>query len=409
LILDFGFCNGKSARRKNSGWIVSEYNPKSKIQNPKSDIDLSIIIVSWNVWDLLRSSLAAIERVSRPDRLGRAYVRGFGPADIGATLEVIVVDSASTDATVSGVQALFPWVRLVASTENLGFTRGNNRGYAESQGEFVFFLNPDTELVSSNPYSVLSNQSPVSRLPSPVSRLPSRISNPRSPPFSPPTDSLWLLFDLIRHEPDVGVVGPQLRYGDGSLQSSRRRFPTVWTGFFESTWLGRLWPHNPWVERLHFTNWPADMRQEVDWVVGAALFCRRAALEAVRSADEIGPFDEGFFMYSEELDLCRRIKQAGGRVLFVPEAVVIHYEGQSSDQVPAARHIRFNTSKVRYYRKYFGAGWAETLRRYLLFEFWVQLWLEHVKGWLGHKRPLRRARIQAYREVLRSQLRTLVL
>jgi hypothetical protein len=109
-------------------------------------------------------------------------------------------------------------------------------------------------------------------------------------------------------------------------------------------------------------------------------------------------------MYSEELDLCRRVKQAGWRILYVPEAVIIHYEGRSSEQVVAARHIHFNTSKVRYARKWFGPGWAAALRHYLLLEFRVQLWIEHIKAALGHKRTLRQTRIAAYRQVLASGL-----
>lgn len=336
------------------------------------NLDLSIIIVSWNVWDLLRGCLASIERASWPGQTGDSTIRHFGPHGTPFALEVIVVDNASSDATVDGVQALFPWVRLVQSGTNLGFTGGNNLGYRESRGSFIFFFNPDTEL------------------PAPRSPLP---------------DSLWTLFTTIHSEPGIGVVGPQLRYGDGSLQSSRRRFPSRLTGFFESTWLAQAWPHNPWARRLHMAGWPATVRQDVDWLVGAALLCRREALEAVRQPGDPGPFDESFFMYSEETDLCRRVKQAGWRVVYQPDAVVIHYEGRSSEQVLAARYIRFNTSKVRYYRKWFGSRWAEALRRYLLLEFRLQLLLEQLKGRLGHKPALRAARAQVYREVIDSQLR----
>jgi N-acetylglucosaminyl-diphospho-decaprenol L-rhamnosyltransferase len=283
---------------------------------------------------------------------------------------VIVVDSASSDATVDGIQTLFPWVRVIASAENLGFTRGNNQGYAQSRGSFVFFLNPDTEIVADQA-----------------------------------TDSLWALFAALDQEPGVGVVGPQLRYSDGTRQSSRRRFPIRWTGFFESTWLGLAWPQNPWARHLHMADWPATIRHDVDWVMGAAMLCRRAALEAVRTPGSAGPFDETFFMYSEELDLCRRLKEAGWRVVYVPEATIIHYEGRSSEQVVAARHIHFNTSKVRYYRKWFGPIWAEGLRHYLLFEFRMQLLLERVKLLLGHKPQLRAARVAAYRQVIHSQFR----
>lgn len=360
-------------------------------------VDLSIIIVSWNVWDLLRGCLASIEQISRPTAQGDGTVRQFGPPGVVQTLEVIVVDSASRDATVDGVPLRFPWVRLIASDENLGFTRGNNLGYAHSRGESIFFLNPDTEIVPP--------LAPVPALPSPI-----------------PPDSLSILYAALHADPQIGIIGPQLRYGDGSLQSSRRRFPTPLTGFFESTWLGRLWPQNPWAQRLHMTDWPPTIAHEVDWVMGSAMLCRRAALESQpphRDAEaarepapsptwggpgrrQPGPFDEGFFMYSEELDLCKRVKDAGWRIVYTPAALVVHYEGRSSEQVVAARHIYFNTSKVRYYRKWFGPVWAAALRHYLRLEFRVQLALEWVKGRLGHKRALRDARVAAYRQVIEA-------
>lgn len=329
--------------------------------------DLSIIIVSWNVWDLLRSCLASIEQLSRP--AAQATIRHFGPAATPATLEVIVVDNASSDATVDGLRARYPWVRVVTNDENAGFTRGNNQGYTVSRGDFVFFLNPDTEISAT------------------------------------PHDSLWLLWKTIHDEPAVGMIGPQLRYGDGSWQSNRRRFPTRFTGFFESTWLGQRWPRNPWTVRYHLLDWPTTIRHDVDWLVGAAMLCRRAALESIRTPGDLGPFDQGFFMYSEELDLGWRLNQAGWRIVYLPSALVIHYEGRSSEQVVTARQIHFNASKVRYYGKVFGAGWAELLRRYLLLEYWLQLGIEQFKGWLGHKPTLRQQRVSAYRAVIRSGFR----
>jgi GT2 family glycosyltransferase len=351
---------------------------------PRAAVDLSIIIVSWNVWDLLRACLQSIEQVSRSSV--QAQVRHFGPVTQQQTLEVIVVDNASQDVTVDGVQARFPWVRLITSAENLGFTRGNNLGYQHSQGQALFFLNPDTELVAQPPSNAPAMRQEV------------------APDFT--TNALWQLYELLCTNPQVGMVGPQLRYADNSWQNSRRRFPTPLTGFFESTWLGRAWPQNRWLHRMHMLDWPADLRHDVDWLVGAAMLARREALESVRISGDTGPFDEGFFMYSEELDLCQRVKQAGWRILYAPEALVIHYEGRSSEQVVAARHIYFNTSKVRYYGKYFGTGWAEGLRAYLLFEFGIQFGVEQIKYWLGHKRTLRRARMSAYRSVLASGLRS---
>ncbi len=342
--------------------------PITTPQDP-TPVDLSIIIVSWNVWDLLAACLRSIERASVPHP-DRADVRRFGPQEC-ASLEVVVVDNASQDATPDLVPARFPWVRLIRSATNLGFTAGNNLGYAAARGRFVYFLNPDTELV----HSALHG------------------------------NSLWELYRVVAENETVALAGPQLRYADNSLQSSRRRFPAPLTGFFESTWLGRAWPNNPWARRMHMADWPTAFHQDVDWVVGAAMLARRSALEEVRLPEYAGPFDERFFMYSEELDLCRRLKAAGYRIVYAPQAWVVHYEGRSSEQVVAARHTHFNRSKVLYWEKYFGPRWAAALRAYLLWEFRLQLALERAKWLVGHKRSLRAQRIAAYREVIAGGLR----
>jgi GT2 family glycosyltransferase len=119
----------------------------------------------------------------------------------------------------------------------------------------------------------------------------------------------------------------------------------------------------------------------------------------------VGGFDEGFFMYSEEMDWCRRMKAMGWQVIYFPPARIVHHEAKSSAQVPAARHIRFNTSKVRYFRKYHGPLAAGALRWFLLGSFAFQLVLEFAKGLVGHKREMRAARVEAYWKVLRSGLR----
>ena len=329
-----------------------------------TDCDLSIIIVNWNVRALLLACLESIERVSRPTSLPTQ--RSFSPITAPDTrLEVIVVDNDSHDGSAAAVNAAFPWVTVLQSGENLGFSAGNNRGYATSRGATVYFLNPDTEQNG---------------------------------------ESLWTLYTALLEEADVVMAGPQLRFADGTLQSSRRRFPTASTGYFESTWLGQLFPRNRWAQRLHMEEISPSTRHEVDWLVGAALLARRAALEAIKPADFEGPFDEGFFMYSEELDLCHRLKSAGGRIVYVPDAVVTHHEGRSSEQVVAARHLHFNRSKIRYVRKVFGERQAAWLRRYLLAEYVVQRAIEQGKLWLGHKRTLRRQRIEAYNAVLRDGL-----
>ena len=304
-------------------------------------IDLSVVIVNWNVRDLLRQCLRLILDTQC------------------LTLETIVVDNASTDGSVEMVRAEFSDVHLIANTDNRGFPAANNQGIAAAQGGYVLLLNPDTALVG---------------------------------------DALATMVAFANANPDVGIVGPQLLTSDGSVQSSRRRFPTLLTAFFESTWLQ---PHAPrrLLERYYVLDRPDDVVQDVDWLYGAALMARREAVE------QVGLMDEGFFMYSEELDWCRRFREAGWRVVYLPTAQIVHHGGKSSEQVIAARHIHFQTSKMRYFRKYHGRVAAEALRLFLLGNYVWQLGLEGAKWLLGHKRPLRASRIAAYRQVLGSKLR----
>lgn len=302
--------------------------------------DVSIIILSWNVRDLLRACLCSL------------------PLD-DPSIEVIVVDGGSSDGSPDMVRAEFPAARLMTRTDNLGYSRGNNLGLAAAGGRYLFVLNPDTEV------------------------LPGCVA---------------ALVAYMDAHPTTGVAGPQLRFDDGSVQPSRRRFPSLATAFFESTWLQR-WAPRALLARYYAADLPADGPHEVDWLVGAALFVRREAYA------QVGGLDEAFFMYSEELDWQRRMRAAGWRCAYVPAAQVVHHEARSSAQVPAATHIRFNTSKVHYFRKYHGALAAETLRWFLLANFAVQLVLEAGKGLLGHKRDLRQARVAIYRAVLRSGLK----
>ncbi len=323
--------------------------------------EVSIITVSWNVWDLLRAALVRLERESYPT--ADPHVRILQPVNRCTKpmcFEVVLVDGDSGDATPDLVPALFPWVRFLPAGANVGFTRGNNMGAGHSRGSTFLFLNPDTLVNAAAIYS---------------------------------------LRDALLANPQVGLVGPALYTADGQLQESRRTFPTPLTGFLESTWLGRNWPDNPWARKYHCRGWPAEFQQSVDWLEGAALMLRREAFI------EIEGFDESYFMYSEDLDLCRRLRIARWTNLYCPQASIRHYGASSSAQVPAFTHVNFNTSKVRYYGKYFGPVWAEILRQYLLWEYRLNLIWEGTKLLLGHKIPLRRQRVHAYRQVLASGLR----
>ena len=304
-------------------------------------MDVSVIVVSWNVWSWLAPCLRSIRQA-----LGR--LEG----------EIIVVDNASTDGTPERVREAFPEVRLLINPANRGFPAANNQGMAVARGRYFFLLNPDTIVLD---------------------------------------QAIEELVTFADAHPDVGVVGPQLLNPDGSVQSSRRRFPTFWTALFESTW----W--QPWAPRSILAHYyvldrPDHEIQEVDWVTGAAMLVRREVVERV------GPMDEGFFMYAEELDWCRRIRQAGWRVFYYPPAKVIHYGGRSSDQVPALQHLAFQRSKIRYFRKHHGTWAAAALRAFLIAQYLWQIGVEGSKALLGHKPAMRRERMRIYMRVVQGLL-----
>lgn len=304
--------------------------------------DLSIIIVSWNVCDLLADCLHSIAET----------VQGT------LSYEIIVVDSASSDGTVNHLREHFPHVRLLSQSENVGFTRGNNIGLYAARGRYLLLLNPDTVVLG---------------------------------------DAIQQMVDYLAAHPDVGIVGPHTLNSDGSTQSSRRRFPTLPLAFFESTWLQPYAPRSL-LDRYYVAHAADDAIIDVDWVQGSALMAQRAVYTTV------GGLDSNYVMFSEELDWCRRAKDAGWRVVYLGQAQIVHHGGKSTDQVTARKHIHFQESKLRYFLKYHGPVEAQMLRLFLLVNYRWQYILEGVKALLGSQRAMRRARMQAYRQVLRSGL-----
>jgi N-acetylglucosaminyl-diphospho-decaprenol L-rhamnosyltransferase len=315
-------------------------------------VDVSVIIVNWNVSLLLERCLASILRDAHPRSPGIWQLPSSGHG-----FEVLVVDSASSDGSPEMVRALYPGVRLYASTVNLGYTGGNNLGIRESRGRYLLLLNPDTEITG---------------------------------------HAMEQMASFLERTPRVGVVGPQLRYADGSVQPSRRRLPTLRTAFVDSTFLEKWFPNHPELRRYKVLDLPPDEGGLVDWLVGACLLVRREVV------DEVGYLDEGYFMYSEELDWQKRIRDAGWEIAYLAAAQVIHYEGKSSEQAGAATHIRFSHSKIRYFRKHHGPHAAKLVRWWLVLNYVYEWSVEALKWALGHRRDLRRARVKTYAEVLRS-------
>ena len=312
--------------------------------------DLSIIIVNWNVRDLLDRCLASIHyaQVAIGDQ------RGDLPR-----VEIIVVDCASEDGSVQMARQKYPEVMLLPQRHNIGFSRGNNLAMAAATAPIFLLLNPDTE----------------------VSK-----------------DAIGQLLHYMREHPAVGILGPHTLNSDGSHQSTRRRFPSLLTGIFESTWLAALAPASVH-DHFYLRDSDDNAILEVDWVQGSALMLRREVYA------QIGGLDHGFVMYSEELDYCRRAKSAGWKVVYHGEALITHHGGKSSDQAPAFTQIQFHTSKLRYFRKHHGLLSYLLLRSLILLQFLWQLGLESGKAALGHKREMRLQRIKVYWQVIRSGLK----
>lgn len=315
----------------------------TQMTTTETKADLSIIIVSWNVADLLDACLRSIQHSDAH----------------GYRFEVIVVDSASTDNAVAHTQSHFPDVVLLPQTANLGYTRCNNIGLAAASGRHLMLLNPDTEIIG---------------------------------------DALAQMVMYSDANPDVGFIGPHTLNTDGSTQSSRRRFPTRALAFLESTWLQPLAP-KAMLDTYYITQPPDDAVLDVDWMQGSALIARREVYA------QIGGLDEGYVMFYEELDWCKRGRDAGWRAVFLGSAKITHHGGKSTEQIGARKHIHYNESKLRYFGKFHGRGFALLLRLFLLTSYGWQVGREALRWMMGSKRPMRRERVETYLQVLRSGLK----
>lgn len=232
-------------------------------------MDVSVCIVNWNTRELLRHCLQSIrERTS------------------GLALEVVVVDNASSDGSTEMVERDFPEVKLIASTENLGFARGSNLAAASSSGDFVLYLNPDTELV---------------------------------------TNAIFGMWSFLKAHPDHGAVGCRLLNSDGSIQlTCASTFPTPRNELSSLLFLDRLFPRSQACSSRELNYWDHADSRDVDCLSGACMMLPR-------SLDQrLGGFDEHLFMYGEDLDLCWRISHEGLPLHYLASEVIYHHEGAAS-------------------------------------------------------------------------------
>lgn len=257
---------------------------------------LSIILVNWNTAELLCRCLETVLA---------------SPAGQGA--EIVVVDNGSVDDSVARVRERFPQVRLIENSANTGFARANNQGARECTGALLLLLNTDTEVREG---------------------------------------ALEALTGFVASHDDVGIAGARLLSPDGSVQSSCRTEPGLLNALLEALYLTRLAPRSRLFGRPEMTWFDHGSVLDVDYVSGACLLIRRALW------DRLGGFDEGFFFYGEDADLCRRARQIGYRVVYFPGAEVLHLGGASAARIGPKRAIEGFRAVLRFARKHHGRVYA---------------------------------------------------
>lgn len=257
------------------------------------NIELSIIIVSWNTKDLLKKCLESIYRETK---------------DI--VFEIFVVDNASSDGTIEMLKENFKNIRLIANKKNLGFARANNQAIKETASDFVILLNPDTELFD---------------------------------------NSLKKMIDFMKARPNIGVLGPKLLNSDKTRQPSTRRFPNFLNQLIILFKLHHLFPNLKSYKKYLMRDFDGQREMGVNQVMGAAFMIRRKLIE------QVGMLDEDYFIWFEEVDYCRRAKKADWEVYYNPDARIIHYGGESFAQLGAIKkQWMYFTSMIKYFKN---NGW----------------------------------------------------
>jgi N-acetylglucosaminyl-diphospho-decaprenol L-rhamnosyltransferase len=272
---------------------------------------LSVVIICWNDWKVIENCLQSIFACTHQ-----------------VEFEVIVSDNGSTDGSVEKIKQQFPAVRVVENRANLGFARGNNSGIREAHGEYVLILNPDT----------IMHEGSLDR---------------------------WMEF-ADRH-PEAGAFGCKVHNPDGTYQESARRFQTPTRLLVAALYLRPLEYLAPEVFADQYLRWEGDTEREIDWQSGCCVMFRAEVLK------QLNGFDEQFFYQYEEVDLCRRVWDAGYPIRFTPTASITHLGGQSVGRFPIRFVIEVSRNRYRYYYKHFGKQGARRCRRIMLMHFRVRL------------------------------------
>jgi hypothetical protein len=273
-------------------------------------VELSVVIVAWNAKHYLELCLDSLAKAP-PQR----------------SMEVLVVDNASGDGTIEMVETKFPWVKLIKSKENLGFAKGNNVAIRQSQGRYIALVNPDVIVFPG---------------------------------------CLDALADFLDQNPRVGDVGPRVFNPDMSQQSTCRRFPTLWNNLCSATRLESIFKGRRLFAGEHMFYFPHDRTLPVDVIVGCFSMIRRAAF------DEVGLLDEDLFIYGDDVDWCRRAKNAGWQVVFYPGARAIHDRGKTTAPFPAHFAVAQQRSVLHYWTKHHTVFGVMGIRTIMFFHHLVR-------------------------------------
>lgn len=230
-------------------------------------------------------------------------LRSVFESETARQYEVLVVDNGSLDGSVEMIRESYPQICLFSNKDNVGFARANNQAIAYSSGEYVMLLNPDT-VVDNKVIEVLS--------------------------------------EFLDDNPDVGAVGPRLLNPDRTLQPSAYPKPTLAREFWRMFHLDRI----HYFAEYPMQDWQVTVSRDVDALMGACFLVRQKVL------DQVGFFDESFYIYSEEIDLCTRIRDFGWRITWVPTVSVEHLGGQSTQQIQQEMFLRLYQGKIQYFRKH---------------------------------------------------------
>ena len=276
--------------------------------NEDTFLDLSIVIVSYNVRGLLKECLESIYRTTK-------YIQ----------FEVYVVDNNSSDGTIQMIEREFPQVKLIANKDNIGFAKANNLAFQKSRGKYILMLNPDTVILQ---------------------------------------NSLYKIVNYFEQQPNIGAIGCKMLNSDRTLQPSCYNFPTL-LEIFGMYFIGsRIFSG---LKKFDY-----DKVQEVDFVRGAFLALNKQCLE------EIGLLDEKLFMFGEETDLCYRMKQRGWKVIYIPDTVIIHHRGKSTEQISDNMYSQRIRSIIYYFQKNRGKISTFLLRAIIFFGVGLRLLLRGV-------------------------------